>query len=352
MTNVYRFRSRDDIDAQAARWITAMDRELNEREHKQLQRWLSQNPAHRAALIDMAECWDKLNSLSRLASLFPEENIGRRRQSALRRYGAVAASTLALALATLLGVFVSGGDWHRLLPGINGYGDSYLVTQVGERTTYALDDGSQLTLNTNSQVRLDFTPHYRDLYLGRGELHVQVAKDKSRPLRVFSADKMVEAVGTAFNLELMEGDKLELIVTEGKVKASRVKESVSGARASAKAPASFEPLANSVSVGERVVLSDQRPEVESVSESELRSLLSWKSGELIFRGETLDVAIAEVSRYTSTQILLSDAALSDVKIAGLYRAGDVDGLLESLKKNFSITHKYLNANTIALYRTE
>ena len=59
-------------------------------------------------------------------------------------------------------------------------------------------------------------------------------------------------------------------------------------------------------------------------------------GNLVFRGETLQDALDQLSRYTPENFKVVDPRISDVRIAGLYKAGDVDGLLLALKENFNI----------------
>ncbi|NWE80415.1 FecR family protein, partial [Pseudomonas yamanorum] len=50
-------------------------------------------------------------------------------------------------------------------------------TGIGERRQVALEDGSQLQLNSNSAVDVKFDGHQRVIELLQGELWVDVAKD-------------------------------------------------------------------------------------------------------------------------------------------------------------------------------
>ena len=58
----------------------------------------------------------------------------------------------------------------------------------------------------------------------------------------------------------------------------------------------------------------------------------------MFRGESLEYAVAEIGRYTTVEFVIMDEELKEVKIAGLFRAGDVDGLLATLRENFDVTY--------------
>ena len=74
-----------------------------------------------------------------------------------------------------------------------------------------------LTLNTDSELSVDYSGDNRIIHLSRGEVNFDVAKDPHRPFVVYAGDGLVWAVGTAFNVRLIE-DSVDLTVTEGRVK--------------------------------------------------------------------------------------------------------------------------------------
>jgi transmembrane sensor len=82
--------------------------------------------------------------------------------------------------------------------------------------------------------------------------------------------------------------------------------------------------------------------------SDLDADLSWQQGELIFRGESLETALREISRYTSYHFELADNQLKKLQIAGLFRTDDIDGLLAALEQNFAIDHQRIDNQTILL----
>lgn len=77
---------------------------------------------------------------------------------------------------------------------------------------------------------------------------------------------------------------------------------------------------------------------------------SWREGNLIFRGESLGDVTAEISRHTSVEFYFRDESLKKVKIAGLFKAGDVRGFLQSLQDNFNISYRYDGKIKIILSR--
>ncbi|MFP3681703.1 FecR domain-containing protein, partial [Pseudomonas sp. SIMBA_041] len=65
---------------------------------------------------------------------------------------------------------------------------------------FKLPDGSTLYVNANTQVKVDFSAQQRDIYLQQGQLYLEVAADKERPLWVHSGAAKVRVVGTAFDV--------------------------------------------------------------------------------------------------------------------------------------------------------
>jgi ferric-dicitrate binding protein FerR (iron transport regulator) len=92
-----------------------------------------------------------------------------------------------------------------------------LATAVGEHTSWDMPDGSLITLNTDSEVKIEYREDGRDAFLLRGEAHFDVASEPGRTFHVYVANGVVEAVGTAFNVRLRDERQVEVAVTEGVV---------------------------------------------------------------------------------------------------------------------------------------
>jgi transmembrane sensor len=77
--------------------------------------------------------------------------------------------------------------------------------------------------------------------------------------------------------------------------------------------------------------------------------LSWRQGSIIFRGESLSDAMTEISRYTNINFeLADDERLKQVHVAGMFKTGDVKGLLEVLNNNFNISYERVSPDKIML----
>jgi len=345
MSNVYEIASQEDIYDAASAWIAKLDRTLTETEETDLTSWLAENPAHKDVLFEMAALWDRMDSLSRLSGLFSAPT-KTKKNTQLPFYGSIAASFL-VAIIGVWGLVTFAPEampsWAVNSQASNANG--VYETGVGEHSTVNLPDGSQLVLNTNSLVKVHYTGNARLLLLERGEVHINVAHDSDRPLSVLANNKVVQAVGTAFNVQIYNETEVELIVTEGKVV---VAERLLEEELSAIAQQSIKDASLAVAKGEKIVLGARNASVDKIKEADIQVNLSWRQGNLIFRGETLEEAMKEISRYTDVEFELADDKIKNVRIAGLFKAGDIKGLLATLEQNFKIDHEQLGRSRVRL----
>lgn len=345
MSNIYQFQTEDQMYEDANRWVARLDKGLTEEQTEALRRWLDVNPVHRDCLLEMAELWDRMDSLSVLSELFDPPVAQEQRPRAVgRTVWAVAASVLALVFAVNLLVSMSPGNTPAPEEPtlVNDETSNTLYeTGIGAHSTVNLPDGTRMLLNTNTLVSVTYSADERLLVLKRGELHVEVAHDKQRPLRVQAGDQLVEAVGTAFNVYLKDDKSFDVIVTEGRV------------RVRPQQPEQTHPdlayQARELTRGQKLSVRESQPsDIEEVNSTAINDRLSWREGNLVFRGETLRDALSELSRYTPATFKVVDPRISDVRVAGLYKAGDVDGLLLALKENFNIDYRHADGGVIEL----
>ena len=369
MNTVVRISQHDDRLEAASRWVLELDEGLSTSSREVLKTWLAEHPKNVNEFLEVAKVWDKTDELKRLADLFPADIFSRERAGRDRAWAnfgagrAVAAASLAVTAGLLLFLRL-GID----LPGFRN--DQSLVAQsalnyetaVGEQSSVLLSDGSVVVLNTNSHLEVSYSKSARVLQLHRGEIHVEVAKDISRPLSVIAGDRIVQAVGTSFSVEITHRQQVEVVVIDGKVV---VGVSVASVRpdndsstngATSRYPGIVIPPvlaqsdANTVNAGEELVLGtmDDVAVPVPMSADEIEVKLSWREGRLIFRSEPLEIALKEVERYTTVEFVFLDEALKTRLMTGRYRAGDVEALLLALRANFNITYEYESENRVLL----
>ncbi len=354
MSNVRMFPQRQDATSRGAGdWIAAMERGLTQKEEEQLGAWLSGDNKNYDELMELARLWDEMDALERLAQLFPQPPQARP-QVVSRRVLATAAS---LVVVCLMFFVLSTSDFSlQTVREVRSAAMSKSYdTKIGESAEYSLPDGSIITLNTNSGVRADFTASNRVLILERGELHIAVAHDPSRPLSVIVGNKVVQAVGTEFNVEITTDNSIELIVTDGVVMVGVAE--APGVHGRMGEPLLLRQSSTIVGAGERILVraDDQNAaphDAGRVASDEIAVKLSWREGNLIFRGESLEEAVTEVERYTAVEFIFLDEDAKKVRVAGVFKAGDVEGLLAAFRDHFRITYEWQGEDRILLSKKD
>jgi len=338
MSNVVNLRADESITDDAVNWITRIDRGLSDEEKQAFGKWLAASREHQDCFIRYARLWDKMDSLSILSELVPKPEETRKRRLP---YGM--AACIAVLLMGIIGVWQREAFYHLLMPAAQVIVQQDFQTGVGERATFYMQDKTRVVLNTNSKVKVIYTNKQRLFELLQGEIYIDVAHAADWPLSVHAAEQRIQAVGTAFNVEL-ERNKVSLIVTEGKVRVAPLNN------------VTLNPLMNEdvrlpttalqIEKGERINLGAAAQVVTRLSESDINASLSWQIGELVFRGETLSEVLAEVSRYTPYEFEFAHEDAKQIRVSGLFKIDDLTTLLSALEQNFNVRYQRTRQFTI------
>jgi transmembrane sensor len=215
----------------------------------------------------------------------------------------------AIAATALVGV---GGAWQAMRQ------RGRFSTGKGEMKVVALKDGSVVTLNTESEILVNYSDSLRSVELIRGEALFDVAKNKARPFMVAAGDTSVRVVGTSFTVSRLDAAPVQVLVREGIVDVFK--------------PAAGTPpiriLANSLAVAQTD--STQAIAAMPVPAAQVHRQMAWQNGQIAFEGETLAQAVVEFSRYSDTRIIIEDSALGKEEIAGLFKATDPVGFAQTI----------------------
>jgi transmembrane sensor len=318
--------SHRQIEQAAAAWLVSRDREeWNDSDQAELHAWLSASTAHRVAFIRLQTAWQQAGRLKAHAAgmtkngaLLPGENVGagvmapnaqRPRMRVPRMLGA------SVAAACLTAAVVVG--WIAWSHQVTSY-----RTAIGGIAAISMNDGSTVTLNTNSDIRVALNETERRVDLERGEAFFEVAKDPNRPFIVRIGDQRVIAVGTKFSVR-REPNHVRVIVTEGRV---RVEHSEPHQPADAAL----------ISAGGVAVAGAAGVLVQDKSLSDAEERLSWRQGIVVFRESLLSDAVAEFNRYNTRQIYIEDPALGSMRIGGHFRTRNAEGFVRLLAEAFPI----------------
>ncbi len=335
------------VQAQASAWLARLDGDNpSEADREAFKRWVNEDNAHIAAFEKVAAAWDELNVLTRMPSVLPDRDRTivkeRTRPKRWLRFVAVTATLV-------LGLFVSFKQLN-LPPQETSY-----RTQVGAQKTVSLPDGSIVQLNTNSRIKVDFSGSARAVYLYQGEAHFDVTSNPKRPFEVYAGTGRVRAVGTAFSVTLIENSNdINVLVQEGVVEvAPQIRSRTGWPSATRHGTADSTPPGSAesrlIEAGRTVVF--DKSEIKAVRQIELEEVqrrLAWQQGQLIFRGETLEEVVTEISRYTDMKILVTSEEARALRIGGQFQAGNAKAILNALERGFGLEVEYATDSLVYL----
>jgi transmembrane sensor len=315
--------SHRQIEQAAAAWLVRHDREeWNDSDQAELHAWLSASTAHRVAFIRLQTAWQQAGRLKAHAAemtkngaLLRGDGLGIARNARRGRIRVPRMLGASVAAVCLIAAAVVGWiAWSH-------QGTSYR-TAIGGIAAISMKDGSTVTLNTDSDIRVALNETERRVDLERGEAFFEVAKDPNRPFVVRIGDQRVIAVGTKFSVR-REPNHVGVIVTEGRV---RVEHSEPHQPADAAL----------ISAGGVAVAGAAGVLVQDKSLSDAEERLSWRQGIVVFRETLLSDAVAEFNRYNTRQIYIEDPALGSMRIGGHFRTHNAEGFVRLLAEAFPI----------------
>jgi len=356
--NVTRLPNKALIKEQAAAWFVRIETgALRDEDIAELRAWVQQSAFHRDYLLEIARNWDDMAGLTELSKFFPlpeDESLkdslhasraGQRWRLGTQSFPLMAAVVATVCMAVTLLLVLQTSIFEN-------YGPQTYKTALGEQRRIHLEDGSVVTLNTNSELAVDFSKTRRAVKLIRGEANFQVAKNPERPFGVYAGSGMVWAVGTAFNVR-HSVSSVDVIVTEGSVKVFSNIGAGKGSELSIDNAQGAEPRVT----GDRTSIRTGREEalliagevvryskviefLDVVRQEDIKRKLAWQEGALIFKGESLAQAVAEISRYTDRRIIITDPFLAGLRVGGHYKTGDIEALFASLGQGLQIKVDY------------
>jgi transmembrane sensor len=369
-----------DIEARAGEWLARRESgEWSAEDESRFQEWLNDSTANRVAYLRLEGAWERASRLQALKGHTPAGAVPSPEDWRLEPFvsdGAIesfpqgeeeqvaeAASTpdtteltpavtgesssvprkkwFAHALAACLVLAAAGAiNWYVSARG------PYYQTPVGGMASVPMNDGSKVTLNTDSAIRLAVTERERKIELERGEAFFDVAKDPSRPFVVVVGNKRVVAVGTQFSVRRV-GDDVQVFVTEGKVRLedaslagtksqSKPSGSTPDTSASTQNAVASESGAMLLTAGAVARIGGSGIVVQERSPDEVEEQLSWRAGYLTFRDTALTNAIAEFNRYNRRQIVIQDPSVGSIRFSGKVKPTSFEGFVRLLEDAFQI----------------
>jgi transmembrane sensor len=307
--------------AQAAAWFTRLRaQDAGMEDLTRFQRWLETDSDNAAAYARVSESWSFVGEHASA----PEIMLGRRdalenaRRAAGGRWRSARPRWLKVAAAAACAAIVVATG---LLIGLRAYAGLY-TTGVGERRTLTLADGSVVTLDAQSTIRVSYGTRERLISLQKGQARFEVAPDPTRPFRVKAGNETVIALGTQFNIELVAHTVLVTLI-EGRV--TVLPDDV---------PFSDVSPRIDLTAGEGVRVRQDGKTVR-LPRVDVAHATAWQNGKVFFDSEPLASAAERINRYASEQILV-DPSAANIDISGVFNAGDTRAFIEAVTAYFPV----------------
>ena len=282
----------DPVVLEALEWFVRMrDDKTTAEDRRSFEAWLAEDPAHAAALAHAETLWQRLDIVK------PELERLRRSQSVFSRRNVILGSA-----AVLIGtsaIYLRSRD--------DLFADH--TTDVGERRTISLEDGSSVELGSYSALSVDFVPTHRRVRLHRGQAFFETVADTARPFLVDAANGTMQALGTRFDVKFVD-DLVTVVVSEHAVL-------VRGAF-----PA--------VTVEQGWQVSFGKGGDAALTRANLATAEAWRRDQIIFQDMPLRLVLAEIERYRRGRIVLMDDSLGAIPVTAIFSAKQPENALQAL----------------------
>ncbi len=321
MNDTDRTPAADLIEARAAEWLIARlhDKDWNADKEAQLEAWLAESTAHEVAYLRLEAGWNGADRLTVLRAPAQPSVVRPAQPSTTTKFHVAAVLLLCATIGST--AYLATRPSH----------DQIFATPVGGRETITLADGSQIELNTNSEIRLP--KGSRQATLVRGEAYFQIKHDPQHPFTLDAGDHRIVDLGTKFVVR-QAASSLEVTLVEGRARV----ESASGAAS---------PKSAILNPGDVAIATRDDLTVTRKPASALADTLSWRSGFVVFHHTTLREAASELNRYNAEQIVLADDGAAKRIFGGKFRTTDSDRFADVVGAALGL-HVGRNGNEIVI----
>ena len=311
-----------EIAAEAAVWVARLHGpDRSSRMERECLGWQARSAAHRLAFERCTDTWQDvaLVTMSSYATALALSSAPARIREAWRR-GRMRVALVMAAVGTAA-MFIAH-PWRDV---------ERFSTGLGEQRIVMLRDGSRMSLNTDTDVRVEFSSTQRTVSVEGGEALFEVSKDARRPFVVRLGGCEVIALGTVFSVwragaSDAASESLAVTLIEGSVMvraASEVAHGLAPTQSLSMAAGDRVRLTEAVGAAARVTTQMDRPRMDEV--------VAWKRSEAVFDDVALADAVSEMNRYSRTpMVLVGQAELRGLRVSGLFRTGDSVGFARAV----------------------
>lgn len=292
-------------------WLSLLHDQPSSGDQATFSHWLQADPAHAEAYAQAQVVWELSEGPARTLAnedAFALQGylnaMSRMRRRSLQRWSG------ALAMAACLLLMISLGAGWQPMRWVDDLGADY-VSAPGEVRTVTLADQSQVTLDADSAIAVDFSRGERHVQLRRGAGFFSVTHT-GEPFVVDAEKGQARVLGTQFEVRL-QPHGAQVTVLSGRV----------GVTADKQAEQQI------LTAGQQVAYGEGTAEKLHAVDSEAQ--LAWRQGWLNYYKATLADVVEDLRRYYPGRIVLLNDELAARRVSGSFPSKDPQAVLGSLR---------------------
>lgn len=214
-------------------------------------------------------------------------------------------------------------------------------TATGEQRRITLADGSEILLNTDSAVSVNYDQSIRRINLHHGQARFIVAADATRPYQVEAGELSVRALGTVFDVYRQANDDIDVFVEEHAVAASLIRQEDNTGN---------NIPATRIKQGEQLRYGHDSHKLDAARPADSELSNAWTQHQVIVDDRPLAELIAEIERYRPGKVFLRDNDLKTLRVSGLFSMADPDAALDKVANILKLRQTRIASRWIILHR--
>lgn len=202
-------------------------------------------------------------------------------------------------------------------------------TETGQQRRIQLTDGSEIVMNTQTALSVDYSAQQRKIQLHAGEAYFKVRPDSQRAFVVETVMGQTQALGTAFDVKLQTGETT-VTVFEHAVKITTANGKI----------------VDKLPEGEQAVFSeDSLKPSEKIDTSRAQS---WRKQRMVFQNRTLSEVIAELERYRSGRIVILGSSIKNLRLTGVFGTENTDIAVRTIEQSLPVKINLFTSKLVVL----
>ncbi len=329
-----------------------LNHSASEEDYKKINQWRREEPSNSFFLFSLEEIWSKKEESNyatkvRLNASYQKmiEKMMSESESKIKKQEAYnetqktdihkPKSSIFLKIAASIAIILSIGlGTLYYMEVTQPVGFNTVIVPNSQTANLVLEDNTHIWLNSGSQFTYPtkFARGHRTVKLV-GEALFQVSRDEHKPFLVETEKLKVRVLGTTFNVKSYSGEDPTVLLKEGLVEVDTDKNKNIRIKPN-------QMLTFSLETG-----------TSSIRDVDASVAGAWRTGELMFPGETLKTIVLELKRKFNREIVIEDPSLENKRFfCHVHGESTLTEVLDLLQESGQLT--YMEKEHILIIRKE